>query len=45
MKKKLLQVALILFAFNSIEANQAVEIDSKQINEMIKTLEEYNRYL
>ena len=37
MKKKLLQVALILLAFNYIEASQAVEIDTKQINEMIKT--------
>ncbi len=37
MKIKLLQVVLILFAFNFMEANQTVEIDSKQINEMIKT--------
>ena len=37
MKIKLLQVGLMFFSFNYIEANQTVEIDSKQINEMIKT--------
>lgn len=37
MKIKLLQVVLMLLAFNYIEANQTLGIDSKQINEMIKT--------
>ncbi len=37
MKIKLLQVVLMFFTFNYMEANQTVEIDSKQINEMIKT--------
>jgi len=37
MKIKLLQVALILLVFNYIEANQTFEIDSKEINEMLKT--------
>ncbi len=37
MKIKSLQVVLMFFAFNYMEANQTVEIDSKQINEMIKT--------
>jgi len=37
MKIKLLQVVLMFFAFNYMEANQTFEIDSRQINEMIKT--------
>jgi len=37
MKIKLLQVVLMFFTFNYMEANQTDEIDSKQINEMIKT--------
>jgi len=37
MKIKLLQVVLMFFAFNYLEANQIHEIGSKQINEMIKT--------
>lgn len=37
MKIKLLHVVLMLLAFNYIEANQTLGIDSKQINEMIKT--------
>ncbi len=37
MKIKLLQVVLMFFAFSYVEANQTFEIDSRQINEMIKT--------
>ena len=37
MKIKLLQVVLLFLAFNSIEASQTFEIDTKQIREMIKT--------
>jgi len=37
MKTKLLHVALIFLVFNYIEANQKFEINSKQINEMLKT--------
>ena len=37
MKIKLVQVVLMIVAFNYVEANQTFEIDSKQINEMIKT--------
>jgi len=37
MKIKLLQVAIIFSAFTYVEANHIFGIDSKQINEMIKT--------
>ena len=37
MKIKLVYVVLMFLAFNSIEANQTLAIDSKQIKEMIKT--------
>jgi len=37
MKIKLLQVVLMFFVLNSIEANQKLNIDSKQIKEIMKT--------
>jgi len=37
MKKRLLHLVLTLLAITSLEANQTLEVNSKQVKEMIKT--------